>query len=177
MDDFGLKIKSYSANHIDSVMVTDSTSQSLRLIGIYGFLDTSRKVQTWNLLRLLQSQMDIHWLCVEDFNELRYLDEKLGGAPQSNMIYNFNSIILDCGFHEVQFTGHLFTWHMSGGSKMVLERLNRVLANKTWPSLFPYAVEQHLISETSDHLPLLFVIIILLIGRLGRRNLDLRICG
>ena len=63
---------------------------------------------------------------------------------------------MECNLQKVPFTGPKFTWSRGKGSKMILERLDRGLANEEWFLLFPMAKEIHLSAFSSDHSPLLF---------------------
>lgn len=132
-------------------IAADSNPLPWRFTGTDGVPNTSCRTQTWNLLRLLHSHMYITWLCAGDFIELRNSEEKLGGASRSSVLMNnFNYAILDSGFHEVPFTGPLFTWHRGEGSAMVLERFDRGMANEEWLSHFPHAIKHHLMSKILD---------------------------
>lgn len=123
----GLESKSYSPNHIDVVIKTEPSSQSWRFTNIYGFPKLAARF-ILGIFQLLKYQMDLPWLCVMDFNELKYSNEKLGGAPRSNVLMNnFNYVILDYGLHDIPFTKPLFTWQRGEGSAMILERLDKGL--------------------------------------------------
>ena len=76
--DFHLSVKSFSQNHID-VVINKGKDNAWRFTGIYGAPETHLKMETWNLIRELQSQFSLPWLCGGDFNELLKSHEKHGG--------------------------------------------------------------------------------------------------
>ena len=108
------------------------------------------------MLQLYRS-CTLPWLCAGDFNEVMSEDEKLGGAERpSNQMKDFRRMSMKCYLQEVPFSGPKFTWSRGKGSKMILERLDRGLANEEWFLLFPMAKGIHLSAFSSDHSPLLF---------------------
>ena len=65
--------------YIDAI-IDKNTKNAWQLVGFYGEPETARRIEAWNKLRSLNSQPDISWLCVGDFNEITRQDEKVGGA-------------------------------------------------------------------------------------------------
>ena len=61
-----VEIKSFSRFHIDAVMTDHSLDLSWRLTGFYGNLDTNLRRESWNLLRMLNSQYQMPWVCMGD---------------------------------------------------------------------------------------------------------------
>ena len=51
-----------------------------QLTGFYGNLVMANREHSWALLKHLCLQMDIHWLCGGDFNEIVKVEEKMRGA-------------------------------------------------------------------------------------------------
>ncbi|XVF71960.1 hypothetical protein PTKIN_Ptkin12aG0082200 [Pterospermum kingtungense] len=148
-------IKSYSQNHIDAEVKENGTVWRLTLF--YGHPETSRRCETWNLLRRLKDLSVLPWLCVRDFNEILFDYEKRGGATRPlRQMELFREAVQDCGFQEINWEGPMFTWYKGKGIDMVEERLDRGLATRDWLDLFPCTKERHLISNSSDHSPLLF---------------------
>ncbi|OMO70912.1 reverse transcriptase [Corchorus capsularis] len=152
-----VSLLSYSHSHIDVIIGSDSLSW--HFTGFYGRPETSHRHESWRLLRTLNRQSDLPWLCAGDFNEIRSLDEKKGGSirPISQM-EDFNSVIDDCGFQELPVQGPLLSWSRRQNGEMVFERLDRCLVTEAWWQRFGYSVEKHLITRASDHLPLLILI-------------------
>ena len=68
---------------------------------------------------------------------------------------DFCEILDECGFADLGFSGQKFTWckRLASGV-MVWERLDRVVANQEWISMFPGYSVTHLNTVFSDHKPL-----------------------
>ena len=74
---------------------------------IYRFLwelETFKWHKTWSKLRSLNNHTNIPWLCVDDFNKIMKLAEKLGGALSShNQMQLFRDVIDECGFMDLGY--------------------------------------------------------------------------
>ena len=77
--DFHLSVESSSQNHID-VVINKGKDNAWCFTGIYGAPETHLRMETWNLIRELQSQFSLPWLCGSDFNQWQSQDFNLGGA-------------------------------------------------------------------------------------------------
>ena len=74
-----LTVEASGKYYIDAI-IDKNTKNAWQLIGFYGEPETARRIEAWNKLRSLNSQPDISWLCVGNFNEITSQDEKVGGA-------------------------------------------------------------------------------------------------
>ena len=125
-----IQVVSSSKNHIDAVF-DKGKDGAWRLTSFYGEPATHKRFESWDLLRHLNSRMNLPWLCSGDFNELVWNSEKLGGSSSSQaQMQLFRDVIDECGFMNLGFAGSQFTWkkHFSNGHS-VWERLDRGLAN------------------------------------------------
>ena len=68
-----LKIKGSHKYYIDAV-IDKHISDQWRFTGFYGEPETTKRSETWNKLRLLNSDLGIPWLCVGDFNDITRQD-------------------------------------------------------------------------------------------------------
>ncbi|KAK1661439.1 hypothetical protein QYE76_049598 [Lolium multiflorum] len=86
-----------------------------------------------------------------DFNEILYAHEKEGGnARPLRMMQKFWECLSDCGLEDLGYIGDIFTWRRG----QIRERLDRVVGNEWWSTMFPYAAvinEEH---ARSDHRPI-----------------------
>lgn len=83
-------------------------------------------------------------------------DEKTGGAPKpASQMSAFSGVLHDCGLLEILFEGPMHTWRRGRGQDMVLECLDRGVANSAWLDCFSFSKERHMISDISYHLPIL----------------------
>ncbi|KAL0003477.1 hypothetical protein SO802_017258 [Lithocarpus litseifolius] len=150
-----IKVVGSSLNFIDGI-VNDGHEDSWRFTGIYGFPESSRKVETWQLLRELNAKYNLPWVCVGDFNEILRGHEKLGGSPRREVeMEAFREVVDELDLIDLGFTGKKFTWRGKRGESMILERLDRAFATPTWLERFPATRVQHLHSNASDHNPII----------------------
>ena len=89
-----------------------------------------------------------------DFNIIRYASEKNNDSGVHMHTGLFNSIISTLDLLDIHMTGEKFTWS-NNHSDPTLERLDRVLVNKDWESIFPTVFVYKLPREVSDHNPLI----------------------
>ncbi|XVF31569.1 hypothetical protein REPUB_Repub17cG0001900 [Reevesia pubescens] len=158
MEDVHVSILSYSSWHID-VEIKMENSASWRFTGFYGHPVTHKRKDTWLLLRLLNERSNLPWLIVGDFNELLSHVEKQGGALRPSwQMATFKETVDACGLQEMPFSEPMMTWRWGSGTNMILERLDRSLTTTDFLNLFPATIEEHLMSSTSDHFPLLLKI-------------------
>ena len=128
----------YSNSHID-VVVTDTTSNMRwRATGFYGHPDTQKRHMSWKLLERLHSQLSLPWLVFGDFNEITHLEEKCGWAERNaDQMMAFQNVLDACNLQDLGFSGSNYTWcNGRFGSQRTLIRLDRMVANAEWRSLF-----------------------------------------
>lgn len=98
------------------------------------------------------------WLVGGDLNNITMTSEKFGGRKvghsKTTRIWNHinNYKLIDLGFK-----GCKYTWsnHRNRHKGLIMERLDRFLANENWLNLFPVSSVTHFPKTYSDHNPLL----------------------
>ena len=106
-----MEVLGSSVSHIDSIVDEGNNSARWRSTGFYGNPETSRRVESWQLLHSLSTVSPLPWVVIGDFNEIRLDSEKEGGVPRpKQQMARFNSVINSCGLQEVDFIGPKFTW-------------------------------------------------------------------
>ncbi|KAA8521722.1 hypothetical protein F0562_012395 [Nyssa sinensis] len=99
-------ILSYSNNHIDAVVKGYGGIPSWRLTAVYGCPVPAGKQKVWNLIRYLQNAMQLPWVCLEDFNEIKSLSEKRGLSDRTGwQMRVFRQLTYDCGFVDLGYKG------------------------------------------------------------------------
>jgi hypothetical protein len=95
-----------------------------------------------------------------DFNDILSCDEKWGGnRPSNSRMLEFRNCLNACSMIDLGFSGPRFTWsNCHDVSYLIMERLDRALANLDWRILFPEATVSHLTRTHSDHCPLLLTL-------------------
>ena len=146
--------------HIDVDVVEDNGSR-WRFTGIYGESKSGEKENTWRLLRTLQAQSNLPWLCMGDFNEILFLHEKEGGPARApGCMESFRRALDDAQLGDLGFVGDAFTWrnNWSVANGYVRERLDRAVANVEWRCLFPMYKIINGDPRHSDHRPVIAVL-------------------
>lgn len=165
-----IKLRNYSRYHID-VEIVEGDGFRWRFTGIYGEPAVEKRDITWKLLRILNQQTSLPWLCMGDFNEILFSHEKKGGAPRSQaQMDKFRWAIEECGLRDLGFSGDKFTWRNNSwdSRKFVKERLDRALGSRSWCKRFPAYKIVNGDQRHSDHRPLLVM--------LGGKNRSVRPC-
>lgn len=146
------EVVSYSAHHIEAVILGDDNCPRWRAVGVYGWAAASDKYRTWDLLRSMKVKSDVPFF--GDFHEITSLSEKDGGAIRGERQMDAFRCAID-ELHDLGFRGSFFTWQRGNSAEtMIRERLDRMLACDGWCSLFPYWEVNHLPIDRSDHAPL-----------------------
>ncbi|XP_077232003.1 uncharacterized protein LOC143865668 [Tasmannia lanceolata] len=97
------------------------------------------------------------WLIIGDFNIIRYISEKLGGAdPNREDMKEFNDCIDHCSLLDLKTIGPLLTWsNKSKNDNLKLRKLDRALVNDEWLSLFPQSFAANKNPGISNHSPII----------------------
>ena len=78
-ESLNLKVKTPSKNHIDCIIGKGSEG-TWRFTGFYGETIMHKRQESSDLLQQLNSQFNLPWVCVGDFNEIVRGLEKKGGT-------------------------------------------------------------------------------------------------
>ncbi|XVE83785.1 hypothetical protein DITRI_Ditri16bG0114600 [Diplodiscus trichospermus] len=151
-----LRITSFSKNHID-VEIVDTNDLKWRLTGFYEEPDTNSRKLSWNLLRNLGIRNNIPWICMGDFNEILWAQEKEWGMTRPKwQMKAFRDVLEKVELDDLGFSDHWFTWKRGKTKKtLVKERLDRAVANKYWYNSFPKYKIAHMDCSQLDHSVLL----------------------
>ena len=96
-------------------------------------------------------------MCFGDFNVVVEDYEKGGGKRGSSLAPNFlKELLFDLGTIDLRFASNKYTWwNKRWGTKAIRERLDRVITDSSWRTIFLRATVLHLGAINSDHAPLL----------------------
>lgn len=153
--DVEVSIRSSGQRHID-FEVKNSSGESWRGTGIYGWSEAEMKWKTWDLIRGLGDSPKMSWLLVGDFNEVWYESEKNDwNACDLSSIKAFRKVLEECELKDLGFQGYKYTWSNRRGEDFIEKRLDRALANEEWMDIYPSFVVSNITWDSSDHCPIL----------------------
>ncbi|KAJ0527046.1 putative RNA-directed DNA polymerase [Helianthus annuus] len=138
------------------ILVSGSMAGSgnlVNVVNVYAPRDVSERRSLWNRLLAIRSQHPGLWVIIGDFNEVRYLEDRLHSKFDNRGAFLFNEFIRDAGLNEYRMGGCDFTYMPYNGSSM--SKIDRVLVCEDFMCLWPYAKCIALNRYLSDHSPIL----------------------
>ncbi|XP_075098996.1 uncharacterized protein LOC142175889 [Nicotiana tabacum] len=131
--------------------------QHMMMTFVYAKCSAMERLDLWDHLYYLASDMELPWLVGWDFNVLLHEDEKIGGLPVHPPEYkNFAFCVNSCGLFEQGYKGSPFTWwNGRSNGECIFKRLDRIFVNLPFQNMLPTIEVEHLIRTGSDHAPLL----------------------
>ena len=88
----------YSPRHIDVIVNKEDGMKRWRFTSFYGNSETSKREESWALIRNLSSKCELLWVIIRDFNELLHANKKEGGNVRpEGQIKVFRDTIDSCG--------------------------------------------------------------------------------
>ncbi|XP_042980012.1 uncharacterized protein LOC122310200 [Carya illinoinensis] len=146
-------LNSYSNHHISLTLYPEELDRSILLTGFYGQPIAARRKESWNLIRLIHSNIQCLWLCLGDFNEILLQEEQFGSHARSfNQMEAFRTVVEDCGLQDLGSSGDNFTWsNRREGSDFTKARLDRAFVDKDWRDLKFINSVLVLPAQCSDH--------------------------
>ena len=155
---FDVDVQSFSAHHINAI-INHEVYDAWCFTGFYGELETANRENSWSLLRALHQWFSLPWVCLGDFNEILFVEEKQGwlDRPERQM-QGFRDALDDCRLKDVGFNDFPFSWcNHRLGDQNVWVQLDRGVASIDWILRFLATRIQHLKAFHLDHKSLLLV--------------------
>ncbi|XP_074282778.1 uncharacterized protein LOC141607321 [Silene latifolia] len=133
-----------------------ATNQAIALTCVYVLNDPTATVALWDKLTET-SQTTSAWAVMGDFNVVRSLSEREGPNPPSTQdILAFNACLAKCYLDDMHSMGSEFTWsNKQGSDARTWARLDRVLVNPAWLTMFLASYALSMPPSPSDHSPLM----------------------
>ncbi|XP_075081845.1 uncharacterized protein LOC142166443 [Nicotiana tabacum] len=159
------KIWAFIDEDIDVEIITDMEQQmtltsfhknlgkELIVTLVYAKCDAVERIELWDSMYYLASDMESPWLVGGDFNIILSEEEKYGGLPiYLREVANFAHCIDTCALYDLGCKESLYTW-WNGRSDMdcIFKRLDIYLANQQFQDMFPALEVEYLIKYGSDH--------------------------
>jgi exonuclease III len=154
-----LEIQNFSRRHINAIVKRSDEDRSWKLTCFYGNPDSSKRHESWALLKHLSMFLPEPWLCVGDFNEITYQEEKTGEARRrEGQMASFRSALEDCYLTNLGYHGPRYTWSNKRTDGTVTRvRLDRAMATSTWCKHHRSMEVCVLVARSSDHNPVMVV--------------------
>jgi hypothetical protein len=149
-----IKLQSCDKLHIDVAILNPDTNAELwRFTGFYGESKRELRYQSWDLIRFLNTQSSLPWLCAGDFNEVLEAAEQFGGNTRlESQMDGFRDAVSICGFTNLGFVGPPYTWdNRLQEPHNIKVRLDRAFANGSFLDLFQTIKVWHVQTTESDH--------------------------
>ncbi|XP_074298086.1 uncharacterized protein LOC141628900 [Silene latifolia] len=119
---------------------------------VYGFNKIEERVLLWNdLMRVAVMEP---WIVLGDFNNVLYMDEKIGLPVRECETIPFQNTIDNCGLQDMKSTGSFLTWNNKQPSDTrVFSRIDRTLVNDEWINKWPDYFAYYAPEGDYDHCP------------------------
>ena len=103
-------VQTFSPRHIDAI-IDHGVDNAWRFTGFNGDPETTNRENSWSLLRTLSIRFNLPWVCIGDFNEILFIDEKQGwfDRPERQM-QGFCDALDFCRLKDISFNDFPFTW-------------------------------------------------------------------
>ncbi|XP_070034821.1 uncharacterized protein [Nicotiana tomentosiformis] len=128
------------------------------LIGtlVYAKCDVIERIELWDSLYHLASDMMVPWIVGGDFNVILFEEENyVGLLVYISEVEDFSHCKDICALYDLGFKGSLYAWwNGRSDDSCIFKRLDRYLANQQFQDLFPTLEVEHLIKFGYDHAPL-----------------------
>jgi exonuclease III len=153
-----VEIQNFSHRHINAIVRPNSFGFSpWKITGFYGHLVANKREEGWSLLWHIATLEPDPWICLGDFNEILNETKKFGGRSQPRALMEaFQNTLEVCGLFDLGFKGPKYTWsNCQEGPYLIKERLDRVVANRSWCELFREVEVWVGVAIRSDHSPVI----------------------
>jgi hypothetical protein len=158
-DELHVSIHSVSFHVILATCVNSASNIKFGLVCIYGDPYHKQTSQIWETVAsFVYDNNSLPMLCIGDMNELLYDMDKNSSNVNRHRMNAFRSLVKQCGFFDLGFSGPAYTWtNKRFSSKPTFERLDRCLVNADWCDVYPISnvYNMPLIHSLSDHAAIL----------------------
>ncbi|XP_070032400.1 uncharacterized protein [Nicotiana tomentosiformis] len=116
-----------------------SLGKELVVTLVYVKCNAVERIELWDYMYHLASDMESPCLVGGDFNVILYEEEKYGGLPvYLSEVQDFGHCVDTCALYDRGFKGSLYTW-WDGRSDddCIFKKLDRFLTNQQFQDLFP----------------------------------------
>ncbi|XP_075095163.1 uncharacterized protein LOC142173465 [Nicotiana tabacum] len=151
------KLVEDTEQHVTVRVFHHDLGQHMMMAFVYAKCSAMKRLDLWDHLYYLASDMELPWLVGGDFNVILYEYEKIGGLLVHPPEYeNFAFCVNSCGLFEQGYKGSPFTWwNGRSNAECIFKRLDRIFVNLPFQNMLPTIEVEHLIRTGLDHAPML----------------------
>ncbi|XP_074282714.1 uncharacterized protein LOC141607254 [Silene latifolia] len=121
---------------------------------VYGFNKLQERSDLWHTLTSLGNGMSNPWIVMGDFNNVLFMDERIGSTITTAEVRGFQDCVDNCGLMDLASSGAFFTWNnKQEGEARVYSRIDRIMANDIWVLHGPEGSLSFLPEGLYDHSP------------------------
>ncbi|XP_039169344.1 uncharacterized protein LOC104431430 [Eucalyptus grandis] len=133
-----------------------NSGSSFNLFVIYAEHSFVLRRPLWNeLMRLSLVLSNSPWIIAGDFNAIRDASDRADSSNYWIPSFNdFGECLAEAGLEDLRYVGNRFTWATSSGLNRRLRKIDRVLINSAWNSMFSFSEASFLAQGVSDHCPM-----------------------
>ncbi|XP_075098809.1 uncharacterized protein LOC142175728 [Nicotiana tabacum] len=129
--------------------------QHMMMTFVYAKCSAMERLDLWDHLYYLASDMELPWLVGGDFNVILHEDEKIGGLPVHPPEYeDFAFCVNSCGCLS-KGTKEVHSYGGMGDPMLSVYSRDWIFVNLSFQNMLPTIEVEHLIRTGSDHAPLL----------------------
>ncbi|XP_056697428.1 uncharacterized protein [Spinacia oleracea] len=119
---------------------------------IYAFNDSHSRLELWKDLKTLNTQEP--WILCGDFNCVMNMEERIGSIVRHTEIVDMCECMQHCEMEDIKTVGNFYTWNnKQQGASRVFSKLDRVMANPKWQSIYGSAEVCFMTEGCFDHSP------------------------
>ncbi|XP_021854688.2 uncharacterized protein [Spinacia oleracea] len=131
--------------------ITNVNNEISYMLFVYGAPHYSDRWPVWEKISSIIAEFP-NIILIGDFNQVEFLDDKLGGSTHIQGRHEFINWRLDNGLIDIPFSGSPFTWtNGRHDNSITFERLDKAYASDTWFQVFLDASLLHQPLLLSDH--------------------------
>nr|XP_016508278.1 PREDICTED: uncharacterized protein LOC107825871 [Nicotiana tabacum] len=151
------KLAEDTEQHVTVRVLHHDLGQHMVMTFVYAKCSAIERLELWDHLYYLGSDMKLPLLVGGDFNVILHEDEKIGGLPVHPHEYeDFTFCVNSCGLFEQGYKGSSFTWwNGRSNAACIFKRLDRIFVNFPFQNMLPTIEVEHLIRTGSIYAPLL----------------------
>ena len=132
------------------------TKEEFLLSLLYGVNDEGGRAELWDDLKDIAKTVIYPWMVAGDFNEILYLEERVGKRSKRKLNEQFINCIAECGLEDLKFSGSYYTWNnKQQGDDRVYSKIDRAMVNQHWENYFVNSEVNFLPEGVFDHCPIM----------------------